>query len=1489
MPHTSWFRRPRPSRPIRRAAPRLEALEDRNLLTTIVGVTTSNNLVSVDTAKLSTVNTIGAVSGLSTGQTLAGIDFRPQTGELYGLGIATAGGVSTGQIYKINTSTAAASAVGNPFSTKLAGAKFAMEFDPAADVIRVVSDAGANLRVSPTTGSLLSIDTSLSTTDAILALGNTNNFRGATSTTVYGYDATNNNLVTIGSVGGSPNSPNGGKVSNVGASGVTAQASNLGFDIDANNTAYLSIIPSGATASELYTANLSSGALTAVGAFGATMRDITVAPAASFSITGFPPERTAGLSSTITVTAKDAFGGTANGYSGTVAFSSTDGQATLPKNSTLSSGSSSFTVAFNTAGTQSVTATDTVSTNVTGSQTNINVLPNEEFVGVTSANKLVRFYSATPSTLTTIGTISGLASGQTLVAIAFRPASGQLFGLGFAPGTGLTGGTGQLYTINPTTAAATAVASPFSTSLNGFNYDMAFDPVNDIIRITDDANENLRVNPNTGGLINNDTILTPNSSNVVAIAYDRNFLGSTTTTLYGYDLSTNNLVTIGSVNGSPNTPAGGVVTAVGSSNETVTVGTGANAGFDIDNTGGAYLNLVAGNATTGTSGLYTADLPTGGLVLNGTFGGVTMRDIAAAPAAGFAFSQLGSPRVAGAASPFTVTAVNAFGDPVSTYRGTVRFGSSDPAANLPTNTTLLNGSGTFNVIFNTTGTQTLTATDTGISSVTSTDSNITVVAAADLVGLTTSGQLVHFSSATPNSPTVVGTVSGLVVGETLVGIDFRPATSQLYGLGFASGTAQIYTIDPTTAVATPLNSSFSLSPADKSFGFGFDPVADNIRITSNVGENLRVDPTTGAVISNDTPLNPSGTYVGAAYSNNFRGATQATLYAYDFVNNRIVTIGGFNGSAINGKVAAVGATGITVSSGTAGDLGFDVGADGVAYVNLVSGGQSGLYTVNLSTGAMSLVGAVGSGLTLVGVSEAPTASFSVSGYPSPIGTNTPATFTVTAIDAYGTTVPTYNGTVTFLSTDPSAVLPADSTLTNGAGTFTASFRTVGTQSLIASDLTVTTINGAQNNIVVGNGGGGGGTSPPPPITGAGKLGVVRPNTDRSAGVTQDTNGNGVFDAGDAAFTFGLSTDKFLVGDWAGLGFDSIGVVRPTAIGVAQFSLDTNGDNAFDSGDSVFYFGLNSDTFVVGDWNGSSNTKIGVVRQGSNGVAVWSLDTNGNGVFDSGDSVFSYGLNSDTFITGDWTGSGHAQIGVVRQTASGVLQWVLNTSGGGSFGGGDTVYNFGLNGDVPVVGDWTGSGKTEIGVVRKMPDGSAMWVLDSNGDGMFDGGDSVFTFGLATDKFIVGKWRQPGQLQAADGFLNGPPVAPLTIDPTFVSTVHQAIAAWQQAGLDSADVSRLYNVNYSVANLGGATLGESLGNSITIDATAAGHGWSQTPTPAPGQEDLFTVLAHEMGHTLGLDHSSQPGDVMYESLAPGVRKAPTTADVDALFASLGSRG
>jgi uncharacterized repeat protein (TIGR01451 family) len=101
---------------------------------------------------------------------------------------------------------------------------------------------------------------------------------------------------------------------------------------------------------------------------------VTAATAATLTVTGYPNPVTAGTANNFTVTALDAFNNTATGYRGTVHFTSSDAQAVLPANYTFTAadnGVHTFSATLKTAGTQSLTATDTVASTITGSQTSI--------------------------------------------------------------------------------------------------------------------------------------------------------------------------------------------------------------------------------------------------------------------------------------------------------------------------------------------------------------------------------------------------------------------------------------------------------------------------------------------------------------------------------------------------------------------------------------------------------------------------------------------------------------------------------------------------------------------------------------------------------------------------------------------------------------------------------------------------------------------------------------------------------------------------------------------------------------------------------------------------------------------------------------------------------------------------------------------------------------------------------------------------------------
>ena len=92
-------------------------------------------------------------------------------------------------------------------------------------------------------------------------------------------------------------------------------------------------------------------------------------PADSFQVSA-PSTAAAGTAFNVTVTAKDAYGNVATGYTGTIKFTSSDGKAVLPANYTFTSanaGTHTFSVTLKTAGSESVTATDTTTGSITGS------------------------------------------------------------------------------------------------------------------------------------------------------------------------------------------------------------------------------------------------------------------------------------------------------------------------------------------------------------------------------------------------------------------------------------------------------------------------------------------------------------------------------------------------------------------------------------------------------------------------------------------------------------------------------------------------------------------------------------------------------------------------------------------------------------------------------------------------------------------------------------------------------------------------------------------------------------------------------------------------------------------------------------------------------------------------------------------------------------------------------------------------------------------
>jgi hypothetical protein len=246
-------------------------------------------------------------------------------------------------------------------------------------------------------------------------------------------------------------------------------------------------------------------------------------------------------------------------------------------------------------------------------------------------------------------------------------------------------------------------------------------------------------------------------------------------------------------------------------------------------------------------------------------------------------------------------------------------------------------------------------------------------AKAELVtGMTTTNLLVSFDSATPGSLLTSVGVTGLQAGESLLGLDRRPATGLLYGLG---STSRLYTINTSTGVATQVGSAGAFTLNGTAFGTDFNPVVDRLRVDSNTGQNLRLNPNDGALAATDTALSfaagdpnagATARIVGAAYTNNVAAAASTSLFTIDSNLDLLALQGSPGGSPTSpntGQLFTVGALGFNTS-----DLvGFDIsGASGIAFASLTApaANASQLFTINLTTGAATLVGTIGGGVPL---------------------------------------------------------------------------------------------------------------------------------------------------------------------------------------------------------------------------------------------------------------------------------------------------------------------------------------------------------------------------------------------------------------------------------------------------------------------------------------------------------------------------------------------
>ncbi len=267
---------------------------------------------------------------------------------------------------------------------------------------------------------------------------------------------------------------------------------------------------------------------------------------------------------------------------------------------------------------------------VLGLSASLSCVHAEDVLAVTAANNLIRFDASSPGTLISTTPITGLQTGEKIVAIDFRTYNGQLYGIAISatpPGgvpPPVPNFTGRLYQINPVTGVASLVGlqtppqTPlpnFSTTLTGSHYSFTYVPTfaSDLFRVDNENGQNLRVSPVNGSLVATDSSLTYNDANatssphVVALTQSNKFVNAPGSTLYAIDSTLGILTT--------HTGNSGFLNQIGK----LGVAIGDNAGFTISPfSGTAFAALQPAGATT--SSFFNIDLATGSATLLAAIG-----------------------------------------------------------------------------------------------------------------------------------------------------------------------------------------------------------------------------------------------------------------------------------------------------------------------------------------------------------------------------------------------------------------------------------------------------------------------------------------------------------------------------------------------------------------------------------------------------------------------------------------------------------------------------------------------------------------------------------------------------------------------------------------------------------------------------------------------------------------------------------------------------
>lgn len=257
--------------------------------------------------------------------------------------------------------------------------------------------------------------------------------------------------------------------------------------------------------------------------------------------------------------------------------------------------------------------------------------------------------------------------------------------------------------------------------------------------------------------------------------------------------------------------------------------------------------------------------------------------------------------------------------------------------------------------------------------------------------LTHDHQLIRFNSGQPRRILDRKPMTGLGVGESVLGIDYRVSHGVLFAL---SSQGRLLTIDTATGEAKQVGQPGGVWPLNgQAYGFDFNPTVDRIRVVSETALNMRLHPETGAQVdsdpaapgvqadpalayaSNDVNAGKAPRVTAAAYTYNTRDEKITTNYAIDEALGTLVTQGSIEGtqpavSPNTGRLFTVGSLGL----GPLTSVSFDISdVNNTALVSAVRAGQSTtrLYRLDLPTGKAMLLGTIDRGQPLRGLAIEP--------------------------------------------------------------------------------------------------------------------------------------------------------------------------------------------------------------------------------------------------------------------------------------------------------------------------------------------------------------------------------------------------------------------------------------------------------------------------------------------------------------------------------------